>query len=110
VSADEKTDTFEAETRALLIKLSGYRKPIENATSINLDIRIDGNDAYELVKSIQKRFGTDFSTFDWSRYFNDEPNALWFHWKTKLGFKDQRKSLTFSRLIEAIRKGEWSEE
>jgi len=110
LSVNEKTDPFEAETRALLIKLTGYRKPIENTTSMNHDIRIDGDDAYELLESIQKKFGTRFSKFDWSRYFNDEPNALWFLWKTVLGFKDQRKSLTFSRLIEAIRKGEWSEE
>lgn len=49
---DQRTETYEAEICALIVKLSGYRKPIEPTTSVNFDIRLDGDDAHELLETI----------------------------------------------------------
>jgi acyl carrier protein len=104
-------DDVEKEIEALIRKLSGFRKPVEAATSINLDVGLDGDDAYELLETIQKRFGTRFDALDWHKYFHSEGEcdllSLWL--RKLLRRRDMRERLTFQRLLEAIQNGVWVE-
>jgi hypothetical protein len=97
----------EAEIRALLVELTGYGKPIESTTSVNLDVKIDGDDAYEFLEIIHKRFKTRFETLDWHMYFHDEPACGPFSQLKIFGYKENRRSLTFGKLLEAVQRGEW---
>jgi len=105
------TDEVEQEIQALIRKLSGYRKPIEASTSVNLDVGLDGDDAYELLETIQKRFGTRFDSLDWHKYFHSEADcdflSLWL--RKFMGHKDTRQRLTFQRLLEVVKNGVWIE-
>jgi len=89
--------------------LSGFRKPIEPSTSVNFDIRLDGDDAFELLDTIRKRFGTRFDTLDWHKYFNDEVNENWVWLNKLLGRAETRQNLTFEKLLEVVQKGSWFE-
>jgi acyl carrier protein len=111
VSVDQEAEGHEAEILSLLVKLSCYRKPIEPTTSINLDIGLDGDDAYELLETIQKRFGTRFDALDWHEYFHNEGECnLLSVWFRKIpGYKETRRSLTFQKLLEVVERGVWFE-
>jgi len=111
VSVDQKAEGREAEIQALLVKLSGYRKPIGPTTSINLDVGLDGDDAYELLETIQNRFGTRFDSLDWHKYFHNEGECnLLSVWFRKIpGYKETRRSLTFEKLLEVVQRGVWFE-
>jgi len=105
------TDDVEQEIQILIRKLAGYRKPIKPSTSINLDIGLDGDDAYELLETIQKRFGTRFNTLDWHKYFHNEGELDFLsQWLSKLfGQRETSQSLTFQKLLEVVQKGDWFE-
>ncbi len=90
--------------------ISGTKK-ISEATSINHDLPIDGDDAYELLKSVKNEFGTDFDRLDFHRYFHDEgevfPFPFLWNW---LPFIRKKKNLTVRHLFDAVKKGAWFDE
>jgi len=72
--------------------------------------QIDGDDAYEFLEIIHKRFKTRFETLDWHMYFHDEPACSPFSQLKIFGYKENRRSLTFGKLLEAVQRGEWFED
>ncbi|MDM8178146.1 DUF1493 family protein [Olivibacter sp. 47] len=62
--------------------------------SIEDDLGISGDDAYEFMTAFSKRFGVNLVGFDYSDYFNSEPSWL--------GRSSEKKALTVGMLNRAI--------
>jgi hypothetical protein len=89
----------------IVSRIAGTKK-ISGATSINHDLPVDGDDAYELLMSIKNEFGTDFDGFDFYRYFRDE-GAVMFPSGLFRRFYKKKNSLTIQHLIDVVEKGSW---
>lgn len=80
-------------------------------TSINFDIKIDGDDADDFMQAYSEKFNVDLSAFDFYRYFNEEGfrlidvKALWLCF---LG-KKKHQPLYVSDMYEAIINGKWAD-
>jgi hypothetical protein len=100
----------EPELIAMIERIAGRRKSISHSTAIYQDLRIAGDDAFELLEMISARFGTSFQGFDWRAYFPDELEAGLFHWGAILGIRDtKRRTLTVGHLLAVIERGAWFE-
>jgi len=76
-------------------------------TALYHDLRIWGDDAYEILKHLDDLYGTDFSRFDFALYFPCEGLlGDFFAWRRK----DRRPKLTVGDLAEAVRLGIWRSE
>jgi acyl carrier protein len=49
---------------------------LSRQTLIEDDLGVTGEDAYELIVDIGKKYQVDLSDFDFRKYFNDEPNIF----------------------------------
>ena len=59
--------------REIASKHSGVRKEkLNNNTSINFDLQIDGDDIEEMIQSIDNEFKLNFDGFDYGKYFSSE--------------------------------------
>lgn len=83
--------------------------PTPDNLALNHDLGIGGDDAWELIDSIQKTFGTDFADFDFEQYFPNETDALFDHFGKLLGLKNKKKRLTVGHLVSIIERGAWYE-
>lgn len=95
----------------LISRMVCAKNPIPLSASINHDLRIDGDDAYELLVDIKKNFDVNFDAMDFHRYFHDEPDCgpllyLWARlpWTKK---EVRRDNLTVRHLIEVAKAGVW---
>ena len=48
------------------------RKPMTSSTTIENDLRITGDEAYELIDDFVAEFDLDADGFEYNRYFNEE--------------------------------------
>lgn len=64
--------------------------------SIENDLGISGDDAYEFIMTFSKKFQVDIKDFDYSEYFNSEPS-----WS---GATSKKKPLTVGMLNRALEK------
>jgi len=65
--------------------------------SIENDLGISGDDAYEFMMAFSKRFSVNIRDFDYSDYFNSEPSFF--------GIVSEKSSLTVGVLNRAIKEG-----
>jgi hypothetical protein len=99
----------EPELIALVHRKMANPKPVPVTAAIWHDLYIGGDDAYELLDEVAKRFGTSFVGFDFPAYFPNETEALSAFWRARFGFPRKFKRLTIDHLIAVIRRGEWFE-
>jgi uncharacterized protein DUF1493 len=105
------TDTAEPELIVMVRRMTDIRKPILRSTAIYHDLRIAGDDAYELFEMVATRFGTSFEGFDWPKYFPNETQIgpLW-RLAEKLGHDETKwRRLTVGHLLAVIQRGVWFE-
>lgn len=76
---------------------------IVGGTEVYGDLRISGDDLYDLLVWAHREFGTDFSGLDCRDYAPSEGAALW---ERRAGYK----SLTVDALVAAIARGRWAAE
>lgn len=93
----------------LVVKIAACRQPIEGSTRLYHDLRISGDDAFELIDEIWKNFGTKFDGFKWDIYFPNESEALFFHICRIFGGDKKFRPLTFDHLLNVVRTGYWFE-
>jgi hypothetical protein len=80
--------------------------PIISGTSLYPDLRIYGDDAYEILVEMHQKFGTDFSEFAFAQYFPLEGGlGPWFQ---RLCGKSW-KPLTVGHLAAVLESGRWFE-
>jgi hypothetical protein len=101
---------IEAEVIQLIKPFVGKRAVITSSTKIFHDLGIGGDDAFELLESIVKRFGTSFASLDFHAYFPNETESLSYFWFMKLGFyRTAIKPLTTAHMVAVIERGSWFE-
>jgi len=103
------SDRIEPELVAMLRKFTGRRKLITPSTAIYHDLRIAGDDAWELFEMIAARFDTKFDGFDWPIYFPNETQIGPVWWLAeKLGHHETKwRRLTIGHLQAVIERGAW---
>ncbi len=98
-----KTETQFAELVSFISDKSGKHDiPITRQTLIEDDLGITGEDAYDLIKELSKKYQINISGFNFAKYFNEEP----------LMFLPDRKVIPFTvaHLEKAIIAGRLDEE
>jgi acyl carrier protein len=57
-------------------KVSGiYANKITLDSSINYDLKIDGDDIIEIINQLDNKYGLNTNNFNYSKYFDDEGDA-----------------------------------
>jgi hypothetical protein len=76
---------------------------ITSASRLLHDLKIDGDDAEELLTEYSHAFQVDMTAFDFHRHFRSEPNlvALW------LGNLKRFAPVTVAELVQSARNGSW---
>jgi acyl carrier protein len=96
----------------LISDFSGIRlEKIDRSTSLSSDLRLDGDDALELLKMVENEFNTDFSGFKFEEYFNLESDIWGIRNFLNKYFKKkdyvEKKEITIQSLIDSIERGYW---
>jgi len=71
------------------------------------DLGISGDDAFEMLEEIGKRFDVSFAGFQFDRYFPREVEALGEHFSRLLGRRPKRERLTIQHLAYVVERGAW---
>ncbi|MBN9297408.1 MAG: DUF1493 family protein [Filimonas sp.] len=67
-----------AELLDIIRKISGeYTLTLTRDTLIEEELGVCGDDAIELILTVSKCFNVEISGFNFSKYFNDEPNPFY---------------------------------
>lgn len=98
----------------LIAAESGTRKDKVALSSTLLgDLGIDGDDAWELLESLNERFGVDFSEIEFKRHFRNEPcfKGLFYLFR-KLKYRDEhlaakKEPITVAQIMNACEKKAW---
>jgi len=101
-------DTFERIKQLVIIKIGEENINLTQSTRIYEDLKIDGDDAFELLKSFEREFNVDMTDFEYNNYFAPEGIDL-------IGgliniFKKNKKKLlplTLGDLETVAKKGKW---
>ena len=95
---------------AVIFKLvrerSVYRGEITREHALYHDLRVYGDDAYEIIADLHSKFGTTFEGFGFTTYFPTEGLfGDFFAWR----LRDKRPQLTIGHLIAVVERGHWFE-
>ncbi|WDE09373.1 DUF1493 family protein [Thalassomonas haliotis] len=84
----------------------------ENSTLLG-DLKIDGDDAWDLFEQCHDKFELDLFDFDFNKYFRSEPCLKGFvYLYRKIKYRDEhvasnKTPITVKQLIDACKKGKW---
>jgi Protein of unknown function (DUF1493) len=114
VRADEKagrqmTSSKREAVREIVLEFASREDSVEDSTRLVQDLRIGGDDAWELLEKIHARFGTSFKDIDFDAFFPDEGEMFGYGIATFFGWKDRRKKITFGHLVKIVDGGKWFE-
>jgi hypothetical protein len=109
MSVDESLVGNEGRLVEIVKRIGGSKTQIQLSTLVYHDLRIDGDDAAELLADISNSFAVSFKGMDFHAYFPDETEAIWWHWGSKLGIVSLRRfrPCTIGHLLNVIDRGEW---
>ena len=90
--------------------------PLCNVTETSTllgDLKIDGDDAWEIFEQCELKFELDLTNFIFKKYFRNEPclkGAVYFYRKFK--YRDEhiaakKEPITVKQLIDACKNGKW---
>lgn len=103
-------NSLRSEIQDMVRFIHGGKSTVSDSTRLWHDLRISGDDAYELLEMVHKRFGTRFDAFDFNAYFPGETDifeglismiAAWFR------RSDGRREFTFGHLVAIVERGVW---
>lgn len=100
------TDPIEAGVLEEVHQIIGPEK-LHLSQRLYHDLCITGDDAYELLENIQKRFGTKFDGLDFHEYFSAEPDILTSIIEKWFPSVISEKPVTIRHLVEVVRAGQW---
>ncbi len=84
-----------------------WRRAVLPESRLWHDLRIGGDDAWELFGEVIQRFETSFETMNFSAYFPDETEAWGAGVGMMLGFRSDKKPVTVQHLAEVVKLGAW---
>jgi hypothetical protein len=100
----------EAQVMALIRPFVGKSKKITPSTRLFHDLGIGGDDAWELLESVAKHFGTSFADMEFGAYFSNEGESSIYYWFMRVGlFRSQIRPMTVAHLGAVVSKGSWFE-
>lgn len=95
---------------ATVRRIAGRGPQVTSHSRLLHDLRITGDDAYELLDEIEKKYDVTWGGFVTKEYFPDEGEAIWWWLKNLFGFKDKvHKEITVGDLVRAAKAGRWQE-
>jgi acyl carrier protein len=74
-------------------------------TSLNKDLGLYGEEAYDFIHDFSNTFNVDISQFEFDRYFRPEMDIITKLISKKVGLEKKRSLLYVQALVEAIKKG-----
>ncbi len=83
--------------------------PIDPTLRLHEDLGIADDDAVDLINRIHKDFGTSFESFEFTDYFPDETEAIFYLTLIPLGWS-RKKSISVRHLVDVVNAGKWFEE
>jgi acyl carrier protein len=57
-------------------QVGNYDTPVTSDTLIENDLGVTGDDAYDLIVAISKKYNVDIKDFMFRKYFDDEPSLI----------------------------------
>ena len=85
-----------------------YADQVDEHTTVNFDLEIDGDDADYYMSMYFKKFEIDYSDFEFSKYFNDELGLKWIYLRIfKPSMLTDRQPLTLGHLSEVAKAKAW---
>jgi acyl carrier protein len=100
----DNKDIFDKLLRFIYVQRGTYNFILSRDTTLERDLRISGDDAYEFFDAFSKEFNIDLSDFDLSKYFAPEGSFALFK-LIFLGFDSGKIPLSIGDLENAIIKG-----
>ena len=97
---------LERDVTALIQERSVVRDPITPQMALYHDLRLYGDDAYEILSELSKRYGVSFTGFSFSAYFPSEGllTAL-----LRFRSPENWKRLTVGHLVAVVERRQWFE-
>lgn len=95
---------------AIIRELFRFKEPLSEKTRLWHDLRLSGDDAYELLVDVRKKYGTSFESMDFGRYFPDETEGMFHSWAERFGMKSRFDPVTLGHLLAVVRAGRWYDE
>ena len=83
------------------------RDSIGDDSSLFHDLGIAGDDAAELFDKIHEKFGTRFDGLEFSTFFPDETEAIFYHVAKLFGYRSRKPELTLGHLVRVVEAGAW---
>lgn len=102
----EEIDTFEKIKEFVIRESLVDNLEITRMTTIERDLGITGDDAWNLMEKFRNEFCVDISNFEFDKYFQEEGSWV-LGWLFNIFKKrNMREKLTVGQLEEAIKKGQ----
>ena len=98
---------FEERRVTALVAHIVQEKDLAQTSRLWHDLRIGGDDAWELIEGIAHELKVDFAGFDFDRYFPPETGALAEMWWWRLSRRTTRAPLTIGHLVTVARARRW---
>ncbi|HLH50484.1 MAG TPA: DUF1493 family protein [Roseiarcus sp.] len=83
------------------------KKIISESTRINIDLHLHGDDAWEVLEWISKRFEVDFQEFRFSEFFHSEEDTVGAPYFLATLLLKKKKPLPISHLMHVISIRRW---
>lgn len=103
------SDLFKDHLQIIVQRITGRRQRVSDDARLYHDLGISGDDAIDLINTINHEFGTSFDGFIFSLYFPSETESIYYNIFRLFGRQNRKKNLTFHHLLEVVRKGQWFE-
>ncbi len=90
---------------SIIFEVIGKSVSCNEESLVYHDLKISGDDAFELLNNIHKKFGTNFSEFDFEKFFPNETEDMYYQVMPFL--KKRKTKLKIKDLMSAIENGAW---
>jgi hypothetical protein len=107
---------LEQQVKAFVAEFIGVdRHQLHLGSTIFGDLRVDGDDAANLIEEFARRFSVDLTGYDHRRYFGTEEfnpaGTLWVALRQLVGLSPEKAAgldpVTIQSLVESARGGRW---
>jgi hypothetical protein len=92
---------------AMIRELTGHRPQIDEEARLLHDLSISGDDAWDLLDQVQKRFGTSLSGMNFEEFFPNETEGIFYRRGRFLGLGKPKREFSLGHLLGVIKEGRW---
>ena len=92
---------------AMVHELTCYRGQLNDETRLLHDLSISGDEAWDLLSGVQKRFGTSLSGMNFEEFFPNESESIFYRRGRFLGLGKPKRDFSLGHLLRIIKEGRW---